>query len=83
MIEGALELLERGAWAGGSQRNLKSVRGSIKTDLPDAAMRLLADAQTSGGLLVALPAERAAAYAAAVGGWEIGRLSDGDGIALS
>ncbi len=83
VIEGALELLERGAWAGGSQRNLKSVRGSIKTDLPDAAMRLLADAQTSGGLLVALPAERAAAYAAAVGGWEIGRLSDGDGIALS
>jgi selenide, water dikinase len=54
------EMLAKGAVPGGSARNLESlaavVRFPERTGKPDRL--LLADAQTSGGLLIALPAER-------------------------
>jgi len=54
VLDGALELLEAGMWAGGSQRNLESVLPLVSTELGDEAVAILADAQTSGGLLAAL-----------------------------
>jgi selenide,water dikinase len=54
---------------GGLIKNLKYVEPhlSVAPDVSYAMVNLLADPQTSGGLLVALPPERAEAYAAEVG----------------
>jgi selenide,water dikinase len=55
---------------GGLKTNRKFVEPKLNAaeDVDEATVNLLADPQTSGGLLVALPPERAAAYVAAVGG---------------
>jgi selenide,water dikinase len=54
------EMLEKGAVPGGSNRNLESVAAVVR--FPEGATKadrlLLADAQTSGGLLISLAAER-------------------------
>ena len=57
MIEGVAELLAEGMWAGGSQRNFESLESEIDSSLQDDQLRILVDAQTSGGLLVSLPPE--------------------------
>ena len=59
-IEGARELAERGMIPGGSRRNLESV-STIVTFAPSLSELdhlLLADAQTSGGLLIAVAPDR-------------------------
>ncbi|HUL03298.1 MAG TPA: selenide, water dikinase SelD [Gemmatimonadales bacterium] len=65
----ARELAERGAVPGGSKRNQQSVADAVRFDSTvDPTMRLLlADAQTSGGLLIAVPAERLDTLVAALG----------------
>ena len=52
-LEGARTALADGYVPGGSRRNLDWVRPHLGTDLPDDELLLLADAQTSGGLLIA------------------------------
>jgi selenide, water dikinase len=52
-VEGARESLAAGFVPGGSRRNLDWVRPTLGSDLPEDELVLLADAQTSGGLLVA------------------------------
>jgi selenide,water dikinase len=52
-LEGAREALRDGHVSGGTRRNLDWVRPSLKSDLDESELLLLADAQTSGGLLVA------------------------------
>jgi selenide, water dikinase len=54
------EMLAKGAVPGGSSRNLESVAAVVRFPLgaTKADRLLLADAQTSGGLLIALAAER-------------------------
>ncbi len=52
-VEGARESLRAGYVPGGSRRNLDWVRPTLESDLPEDELVLLADAQTSGGLLVA------------------------------
>ena len=62
-ITGALELLgDEGAVSGGARRNAEHAAtfASIDAAVSPARRRLLTDPMTSGGLLVALPAERAA-----------------------
>lgn len=58
------ELAELGTVPGGTKRNLKFVKDKVQFDehLTDIDKLLLADAQTSGGLLIALPAEKAKKY---------------------
>lgn len=68
VLTGVRALLEMGMWAGGSERNLSSIRPEIATDLADDMWKPLIDAQTSGGLLVALPPDRVDDYIAAVPG---------------
>jgi selenide,water dikinase len=52
-LEAARPSLARGYVPGGSQRNLDWVRPHVDSHVPDDELLLLADAQTSGGLLVA------------------------------
>ncbi|MBO3130242.1 selenide, water dikinase SelD [Dermatophilus congolensis] len=52
-LEGARQSLADGFIPGGSRRNLDWVRPHLCTDLPEEELLMLADAQTSGGLLLA------------------------------
>ena len=62
ILEGVAELLGQGMWAGGSQRNLRFIESDLITDHDVEEWKPLIDAQTSGGLLVALPPEQVAGY---------------------
>ncbi len=53
VLDGARPLLAAGHLPGGSRRNLEWVRPHLRSDCPENELLLLADAQTSGGLLVA------------------------------
>jgi selenide,water dikinase len=57
LIEGVIELAESGVVPGGSKRNLKRALEitEVATGVSDATQLLLADAQTSGGLLLCVP----------------------------
>jgi selenide,water dikinase len=60
VIEGVRELLAAGMVAGGTQRNHAFVSDVVDWGaLPENEQLLLADAQTSGGLLIAVAPERA------------------------
>ena len=52
-LDGARDALAAGFVPGGSRRNLDWVRPAVTSAVPDDELLLLADAQTSGGLLVA------------------------------
>ncbi|MBW8801223.1 MAG: selenide, water dikinase SelD, partial [Streptomyces sp.] len=52
-LDGAREALHDGFVSGGTRRNLDWVRPHLSSDLDEDVLLLLADAQTSGGLLVA------------------------------
>ena len=52
-LDGARDALAAGFVPGGSRRNLDWVRSAVTSAVPDDELLLLADAQTSGGLLVA------------------------------
>jgi selenide,water dikinase len=62
LLEGAHALAAAGTVPGGSKRNLERARGmtTFADDVDQATRLLLADAQTSGGLLLCVPEERAA-----------------------
>ncbi len=52
-LDGAREALAAGYVSGGTRRNLDWVRPHLSASVPEDELLLLADAQTSGGLLVA------------------------------
>lgn len=83
ILEGVRDLLAEGTWPGGSQRNLESLQPEVETDRDLADLKLMVDAQTSGGLLVALPEEAADGYAIAVGASRIGHLTSSKGLVLT
>lgn len=57
LLPSVLDVLARGHYPGGSKANRRFVEGSLTwdPDVPEELLQLLADAQTSGGLLIALP----------------------------
>jgi selenide,water dikinase len=52
-LDGAREAVRDGYVSGGTRRNLQWVRPHLRATVPEEELLLLADAQTSGGLLVA------------------------------
>ncbi len=87
IIDGAHRLAEAGTIPGGSKRNLAHVRDRLQvaTDVSDLTVLLLADAQTSGGLvfgadpdaaLAAVASLRSSGHEAAI----IGTCTSGTGI---
>lgn len=83
VLEGVRELAAADIFPGGSRRNHSVVRDEIDWGgVPEADQLLLCDAQTSGGLLVAIAPGRAEAFEAGMAGapypaTRIGEVSDG------
>ena len=90
-IEGAVALAESGVAPGGTHRNLQSLEGDVVWDesITDVQKILLADAQTSGGLLISVRPDKTAALLAALkergldGAAVVGAVEDGGGIVVS
>jgi len=68
LLPRAAEAAGRGAIPGGTERNVASVADAVSfaAGVDQTTRLLLADAQTSGGLLIAVAAERADALVAAL-----------------
>jgi selenide,water dikinase len=67
VFDGVWDLVRAGCFPGGSARNRDHVAPHVDWgDLDDAGQLLLADAQTSGGLLIAMAPDRADALRAAL-----------------
>src|SRR5579875_3687487 len=87
-LEGALEAARAGVRTGGDPRNREFAAGHVTSDgVPEELLALAYDAQTAGGLLVTLPAEKAASLAAefARAGLflaRIGAVEAGSGVVL-
>jgi selenide, water dikinase len=85
-LPGALAAARRGLKTGGDQRNRDYVSGSLVLDgLAEDLATLAFDPQTSGGLLVALPAAKSAVLTAAFQAEDtflalIGRVEEGAGV---
>ena len=62
LFPGALELARAGFTSGGAKRGRNSLAGefTLRAGLEEAQVNLVFDAETSGGLLIAVPAARAA-----------------------
>ena len=85
VLEGAREYLARGYVPAGTARNVESFRRHVRLSVGEGELTLLCDAQTSGGLLIAMPPERVEAFesAAAAGGLfyaKIGRMTGEKGL---
>jgi selenide,water dikinase len=65
VLVGTREALARGLRPEGTMRNAVSFRGRVKLSVPEIEYTLMCDAQTSGGLLIAIAPERAEALEAA------------------
>jgi selenide,water dikinase len=84
---GVYELAAQDVVPGGTKRNHAGLAGIVRwaTEVDLASQMVLADAQTSGGLLIAVPAERAGAMRAALeragtpAAAEIGEIVAGEG----
>jgi selenide,water dikinase len=60
VLAGAREELARGSRPEGTVRNVGTFRDRVRLSVPESELTLMCDAQTSGGLLIAIPLERAA-----------------------
>lgn len=67
LLPGALAYSREGAIPGGTRTNREAVQDFVKVSdgVDDALLTLLADAQTSGGLLISLPEDRLSALQSA------------------
>jgi selenide,water dikinase len=84
MLDEVYELAVQGMVPGGTRRNLASLEGRLlwEAEVPEPTRLILGDAQTSGGLLIAVAPDSVAALLAAlsrrdVRGAVIGRLDSG------
>jgi selenide,water dikinase len=88
-LPGAMEMAARGLTTGGDSRNREFLGGSIEVDgVPEAVLTLGFDPQTGGGLLVSLPAEKAATLEAQFRAQDlplvrVGRVEAGGGVTVT
>ncbi len=81
-MAGVRELAERDLFPGGSRRNYEAYRDGVEWGgLSEMDRLMLCDAQTSGGLLVTIPADRADRFEASIAGAvRIGAVNGGGAI---
>ena len=65
VLDGVRESLARGLRPEGTMRNAVSFKGRVRLSVPEIEYTLMCDAQTSGGLLIAIAPDRAQALEAA------------------
>ena len=84
LLPGTLEALGSGASSDGLKRNRDYLETLVEWKTFSEEMKaVLCDPQTSGGLLVAVPRERAAQYLSRVNGaFEIGEVTERENIAI-
>ncbi len=88
-LVGALDVAEAGERTGGDGRNREFAGHAVTIDgVPDEVVALAWDPQTSGGLLVAVPAERGAVLEAAFRDADlfvarVGSVDEGTGVELA
>lgn len=87
LLPSALDYAKQGLVPGGTSRNRHDLQDtvSLAEGIPFELDDVLFDAQTSGGLLMAVPPERADALverlrADGFGGWLVGRVEAGQGV---
>lgn len=85
LLEGAARAYESGAANDGMRRNAEYLEPLVEwRDVSETMRALLCDPQTSGGLLVAVPADRVAQYLSRVdGSVEIGEVTERENVAIS
>ena len=67
LMDGLRDLANRDLFSGGSRRNHAAYRGQVDWGgIAEVDQLILCDAQTSGGLLVAIPPENAAQFESAL-----------------
>jgi selenide,water dikinase len=87
-LPGALELAEQGVVTGGDRRNRDFAGPHVTSSVPAPLEALAYDPQTAGGLLVAIPSERAAVLRATFASAglalaRIGSVEPGSGVVLA
>jgi selenide,water dikinase len=89
LFPGALECAAAGVRTGGDSRNRDFAGPHVEADsVAEDLLALAYDPQTSGGLLIALPADKGAVLGAAFADQDlflarIGRVVEGEGVALA
>ncbi len=61
VLERVRETLAQGFRSGGTMRNVKTFQDRVRLNVPESEFTLMCDAQTSGGLLIAIGPEKAGA----------------------
>jgi selenide,water dikinase len=87
-LPGALELAAAGVRTGGDRRNRDFAEAHVEIDADETAVALAFDPQTAGGLLVSIPAERAAVLEATLSAdgivaARVGSVEAGSGVGFS
>ena len=83
VLDGVHELLARRMWAGGSARNLAFLEPHVESSVAREELKILVDAQTSGGLLVALPPDSVEGFLAdTASAWVIGAITDDERLVV-
>lgn len=87
LLPGVLEYVRQGVSTGGEARNRRYLAPKVRiaSEVPEDIRAVLFDPQTSGGLLLVLPPERAAEAeerfsADGLPAWRIGEVVEGEGV---